>query len=108
MKINHLVLASLICLSSFAIAGEKSISDKQIFYGCQDRQYFERLLDYQSQQDTAAFKQHFLEGMMSGQCTDFQAGQKVFLTDTAILSGLVKIRPKGIPAEYWTYMEAVQ
>ena len=48
-----------------------------------------------------------MEGASSGACVMFEAGESVFITDTTILGGLVKVRREGELAEYWTARESV-
>ncbi len=74
--------------------------------GCSDREYYEKLTLYAVQKDYAAFNRSLTTGFISGICVKFTAGEQVFIVDSAIFSGLVKIRRKGETAEYWTAMEA--
>jgi len=89
-------------------AGEdKRISGDHRF-GCSDREYFDKLIGYAVQKDNDAFSQGLASGILAGSCTMFKAGESVYLTDTAILSGLVEVRRKGETQEYWTNLEAVE
>jgi len=76
-------------------------------FGCRDRGYYSKLLEYARDGDRDAFNRALAAGVVSGQCTTFNAGEEVFRTDTAIFSGLLKIRRKGEVAEYWTNMEHI-
>jgi hypothetical protein len=38
----------------------------------------------------------------------FKNGEVVYITDTAIFSGIIKVRRKGETKEYWTNTEAVK
>ena len=38
----------------------------------------------------------------------FTNGEVVYIADTAIFSGLVKVRRRGDTNEYWTNLEAVK
>ena len=76
--------------------------------GCRSRDYHGRLTRYAVQGDREAWVQALADAALSGECTKFQAGEPVFLTDTAIFSGLVKIRHEGELTEYWTAMETVR
>jgi hypothetical protein len=85
--------------------------DKQISgdhrFGCSDREYFERLVGYAVQKDNQAFSQGLAAGLLAGTCTMLKAGESVYITDTAIFSGLVEVRRKGETQEFWTNLEAV-
>ena len=75
--------------------------------GCSDREYFVKLATYAAQKDVEAFELALGVGLATGTCTRFEQGEVVYITDSAILSGLVKVRRKGQTQEYWTVMEAV-
>ena len=77
-------------------------------FGCSDRELYEKLGSYAAQKDMAAFRQVLAAGLVSEACTKFAAGEEVFIADTAIFSGLVKVRRKGEMAEYWTNLEATK
>lgn len=76
-------------------------------WGCTDREYAGKLFGFVADQDKEAFMRGIAEGLATGRCTTFEVGEPVFLTDTAIMSGLVKVRRKGGASEYWTAMEAI-
>jgi hypothetical protein len=86
--------------------------DKQIsgdhHFGCSDREYFEKLAGYAAQTDIEAFRRGLASGILAGECMLFEPGETVYITDTAIFSGLVKVRQKGQVQEYWTNLEAVR
>ncbi len=90
-----------------AEAQSKTISGDS-YFGCVDRQYFSKLIRYAVQKDSQAFYGGLAAGVSSGTCTMFKAGEEVFIADTAIFSGLVKVRRRGEIAEYWTNIEAVR
>jgi hypothetical protein len=54
-----------------------------------------------------AFGNALAERILSGACTKFEGGEAVFLTDTAVLSGLLRVRRQGKQTEYWTNIEAL-
>ena len=86
--------------------------DKQIAgehrFGCTDREYFDKLVSYAVQKDNDAFSRGLAAGVVAGTCTMFKSGESVFITDTAIFSGMVEVRRKGETREYWTNLEAVR
>lgn len=77
------------------------------WFGCTDRDYFEKLISYAVDKDNQAFQQGLSDGLYSGVCTTFVSGETVHITDTAILSGMIKVRRQGDTIEYWTNIEAV-
>lgn len=87
--------------------GEKRISGEN-WFGCTDREYFSKLVDYAVQDDQQAFSQALATGVVAGVCTTFTNGENVFITDTAVFSGLVKVRRRGEITEYWTNLEAIK
>jgi hypothetical protein len=92
---------------AMATGQDKRISGDHRF-GCSDRDYLDKLVRYAVQHDDQAFSQGLAAGLLAGTCTMFKSGEEVYLADTAIFSGLVKVRRKGEMQEYWTNMEAVR
>jgi hypothetical protein len=80
---------------------------KQDTFACRSKELFERSVRYLVDRDEGAYKKLLLGGVASGQCVFLKEGEKVFLGDTAIFSGLVCARPKGEMDCFWTYTEAV-
>lgn len=76
--------------------------------GCSDRDYFEKLVRYAADNDREAWSKGLLAGVAIGKCTTFKADEPVFIADTAISHGLVKLRRQGDLLEYWTQIEAVR
>lgn len=60
------------------------------------------------QKDEQAFKAALAAGIMRGSVTFFKSGEEVYIVDTAIFSGMVKVRRKGKTKEHWTNLEAVK
>ena len=76
-------------------------------FGCRSRDYYSKLVRFAVQGDQEAWSRALAEGALSGECILFKADEPVFVTDTALFSGLVKVRRKGKLTEYWTNFEAV-
>ena len=93
--------------SSLLIGSERRISGDH-WFGCTDREYFDKLNDYVAQKDAQAFRKALAAGVLTGICTLFKKGEVVYVTDATIFSGLVKVRRKGQLQEFWTYIEAVK
>ena len=109
LKILTLVVfltATIALMPRSVYAQSKQISGSARF-GCASREYLNKLVGYIVQQDKAAFVKGLSAGVAVGQCTMFTSGEEVFIADTAIFSGLVKVRRKGEVAEYWTAIESV-
>jgi hypothetical protein len=100
------VAALLVLLVSGAFAQERVISGPN-YFGCQDRDYYEKIVSYVAQKDKVAFNKALYSGFATGDCVMFRSGEPIFLTDVAIFHGLSKVRRKGDTQEYWTSMEAV-
>jgi hypothetical protein len=71
--------------------------------GCPDQNHVQSLLLDAAEKDETVFEQTFA----AGDCTWFKAGEPVFVTDTAISSGLAKIRRQGDGTEYWISIMAI-
>lgn len=76
------------------------------YFGCTEKDDFEKIVGYAAQQDEDAFRSALGVGLMSGLCTTFEKGELVLLQDTAMFSGMMKVRRKGELSEYWTNVEA--
>lgn len=76
--------------------------------GCVNRAYFEELVGYAVGYDDKAFDQALASGVALGVCVQFENYQSVFIVETALFSGLVRVRPEGQIAEYWTNLESVK
>ena len=77
-------------------------------FGCTSKESYQKLLGFVVDHDKAAFEQGLSAGISTGLCTVFHSGEAVSLSDTAVFSGIVKLRRKGETVEYWTTMEAVR
>lgn len=78
------------------------------YFGCTDREYRDKLTSAVADKDMDAFKNGLMAALVTGQCIMFTPGEEVFLTDTAIFSGLVKVRRRGEMPAYWVNIEAVK
>jgi hypothetical protein len=100
------MILSVVLHTSEAVGQSRSISGDS-YFGCVTRDARDKIVHYSIDGDKEAFKTALGAALLTGACTFFKSGEKVFVTDTAIFSGLVKIRRKGQTAEYWTNLEAV-
>jgi hypothetical protein len=103
------LLALLLSASmpAFSTPAEQRITG-DIFFGCVDKDYFSNLVHFAVQKDTAAFSKGITSGVMSGNCTLFKQGEKVYMTDISAFSGLKKVRREGDIVEFWTNIEAAK
>jgi len=108
----RVLVAFSIALSVAFISTPSEAQPKRItgnnYFGCKNREYRDKITNYIVQGDKQAFMKALGSGVASGECILFDAGEEVFVTDTAILSGLLKVRRKGQTIEYWTNTEAVK
>ncbi len=78
------------------------------WFGASSKELFEKLVQYSVQGDSAAFGKLMTAGLLTGETTMFKNGEEVLLADTAIFSGMIKVRRKGDTQEYWTNIEATK
>jgi hypothetical protein len=71
-------------------------------FGCQSRETFERIINLNAQGDHDAAGTAIALGMAGGECAALERGSEIYVEDTAILAGLVKVRPRGKLVAYWT------
>ena len=81
--------------------------DGSSWFGCMNQGDYSDLVTYAVQGDSAAFSQAVALGLVLGTTTRFTDGEKVFLMETKVFSGLVRIRREGETTGYWTSMEAL-
>ena len=95
-----------------AASGERDAPNLQTVsratFGCVHREYMDKLAKYRADNDREAWMSALQAGTTAGECAQFAPGEKVFLDDTALFSGLVKIRKPGETVAYWTIMEAIK
>ncbi|HHS8321906.1 TPA: hypothetical protein ACTUO9_002023 [Legionella anisa] len=104
-----LFIIFLLLMFTFQVNAESRKISKDGYFGCKSREYKDKLTQYAIDQDADAFKNALKAGILIGECTIFNEGEEVFVSDTAIFSaGLVKVRRKGEMLEYWTNMEAIK
>jgi hypothetical protein len=78
------------------------------WYGCVSRDQFEKLTRYAVQKDAEAFKRGLAGGIFEGTCVMFTDSEAVVVVESAMLSGMLKVRRAGQTEEYWTNVEAVK
>ena len=78
------------------------------YFGCTNKDVFSKMVSYAVQGDTEAFRQAMLAALTIEECTAFEAGEIVQLEDTAVFSGMIKVRRRGELSEYWTNLEAAK
>jgi hypothetical protein len=77
-------------------------------FGCIDPDYFRKLVEYEAHGSADQFVKNLSEDLMAGECTLFTRGEKVYVADTATVSGgLIQVRHAGDTREYWTDSDAI-
>lgn len=107
MLILGILLVGMFLISNVAQAETGVVKDNG-FFGCTDKEVYEKIVNISSSGDKEAFYKAFAAGLLSGICTTFDKGQEVFIIDEWVFSGRVKLRPKGEVKEYWTTSRAVK
>jgi hypothetical protein len=95
--------AFLLCvLASSASAQAKRTKDN--FVGCLTKDGYEEIVGYFVQKDNGPAAQM----IAGGECIFLKPGLTVYIEDTAIFKGMIKIRLAGSRASVWTAIEAVE
>jgi hypothetical protein len=105
-KIIYCIAATLAMASSASYAQSQRITGGP-WFGCLDKEVHSKISKIGVSGDKEAFKKVLLGALMAGACVQLKSGQSVYLEDTSIFSGLVKLRPQGETSGYWTNIEAV-
>ena len=112
IAIGMFVPAPVIPESKQEVPISRNLSEKHIvgdsWFGATSKKELEEITRYAAQKDDQAFKETMITGIANKKLTFFKNGEEVYLMDTAIFSGLVKVRRKGETVGYWTYLEAVK
>ena len=90
-----------------AAPGERKI-DGDSWVGCIDKDHYKELGELAASGDLVAFRKKLTARVLTGDCTMFKDKETVYVTDTAIFSGLVQLRQKGETEKYWTATEAIK
>lgn len=69
------------------------------------REKHEKAIEILASGDEAGFNSYLA---LNPDIFELKGGIEVYVVETALLSGLVKLRPKGKTVEFWTNIEAVQ
>ena len=102
------LLITLFTLWSGAVFALEGYINGKSWFGCANRDYFRKLVRYTVQGDKDAFVKALAIGIQTGVCTIFKDGERVYITDTSLFRGEVRVRRPGQMVEYWTVMEAVK
>lgn len=102
------VLGCLLLLSQVAQAQTTKRISGDSWFGATTKAKFSKLVNYVLEKDEPAFKKALTVGLLNETVTVFKNGEVVYIVDTAIFSGLVKVRKRGETTEYWTNLEAVK
>jgi len=86
--------------------GERAIKTDG-FIGCVSEATFKSISAMRNQGDNVATASRLMPELAAGRCVMFKQGDVVFLSDTKIFSGMIKVRPVGVTLEYWTNIEAL-
>ena len=76
--------------------------------GATSKELYSKLTQYTVQGDAEAYRKLYSAGLQTGDITGFIDGEEVMLADTAVFSGLMKVRRKGELQEYWTSIDAAK
>lgn len=75
--------------------------------GCKSQERFKAMMLASQEGGGAEFKREIMRTLISGECKMFKRGQRVYITDTAMFSGMVQIRARGEVYKYWTGLKAI-
>lgn len=90
-----------------AIAPGQHNITKEHHFGCKSREVYDRLGLIVAQGDREAFSKGLTAALEINECVRFKIGDTVFIEDTSIFSGSVKVRPQGELNGYWVPIEAI-
>ncbi len=92
---------------SLAKGGHTSVQPSE-WIGYRDMDTLQRATRLAVEGDKAAYSKLMGNGVARGICNMLKPGEEVFVEDTAMFFGLVKIRREGETNGWWTNSEAVK
>lgn len=101
-KIASLMLLAIFFLNAFAIAQTTYVTKSGYFAAVTEKD-FDKAVEYVAQRDNEALGQL----MKTKRVFPLKGNMEVYLEECGIFSGKVKIRPKGLNIEVWTFHEAI-
>lgn len=96
-----LLFALIGCGQSGIETGEYSTKGDG-YCACESREDLERFVQFSVEKDYEAMS----ELLVTNKCVKITGGVKVFVQSSSV-SGIVKIRPKGVSESSWTVVEAL-
>lgn len=108
---NKFALVIALMLALILPAGAQQTTyhiDGDGWFGCTTKELFDEISGYRVAGDKEAFVDAMTTGLMTGECTMFEAGETVYLEDTSIWSGMIQVRKPGERLKYWTNLEAAK
>lgn len=78
------------------------------WFGYRTREAMDKATKMAAQGDKDAWGKFMVQAMTAGGLTQLKPGEVVYVEDTAMMSGVVKIRRKGETTGWWTNYEAVK
>ena len=97
-----IILLFIVIGNNYVLAQNIRIT-KSGYIASASKELLDKAIEYASVKDVAAF-QKLLDTKL---VFVLKAGLKVYVVDTKIFSGMVKIRPVGETVEIWTLIEAI-
>lgn len=101
------VVAGLLPFAVPAVAAGHGIIKGPVT-GCIEKGPMVRARDLRQQDDPLAAQTLMAEGLGSGRCRPFAAGEPIVIEDGDILAGLSKVHSLGDPTPFWVPERAVQ
>lgn len=80
---------------------------KTAAFGCRDADELRRIVRYSAQGDEVASMKLFFIDMANGEYRSLKPGTTVYVSDTDVFAGLVRIRRKGELSRWWTFSQVI-
>ena len=105
---KQLSLALLVVFVAMSVDAQKQYAVQPgTWVGCKSRETQDELVGYVVDDDKEAYRKALTGHLLTGECIMFERGETVYLEDTAMFSGLVKVRRRGETTAFWTNNEAI-
>lgn len=103
-----IVVVALFSASTGLVAAESAVPPEYMArdrLGCLNKDDASQLAKIAYQGDLEAFKALATRLILASRCDFLKAGTQVYLSDTAVFSGMQCVRPRGAPDCYWVSLD---
>ena len=101
-------LIAALGLMAFSAQVDAGTIQGQMQFGCQSKRVFKTIMQHAVRHDNDAFRTDLITALYTGNCVMFKEGERAYIMDSELLSGIILVRRAGGTKRYWASMGAVR